>query len=166
MAGSMSVTVRDGRLDRFTLLSRLLGLIDIKSWLTARIPDPTRAGLPFEVILGDFEGRGGVFWTENFIVHGPVMDIAAKGSIDVDRNLLDMEVGMFPFRTVNWLIEMVPIVGWHVAGGTEGLLAAYVQVSGPLSDPKVVPKPITSVTEFVKKFLAMPINVIRPKTVK
>jgi hypothetical protein len=166
LTGKMSLTVRDGRLNRFVLLSRLLGLIDLKSWLTANFPDPRVAGLPFEVMLADLNGEGGVFWTENFLVHGPVMDIAAKGSVDLGRDTLDMEVGMYPFRTVNWLIDKVPVIGANVAGGTDHLVAGYFQVRGPYMNPSVTPKPITSVAEFVKKTLGIPINIIRPQTIK
>ena len=46
------------------------------------------------------------------------------------------------------------------------LVAAYFQVSGPISDPTVVPKPITSAAAFFKKFFSIPVNVVRPKTIK
>ena len=39
-------------------------------------------------------------------------------------------------------------------------------VTGPVSDPTIMPKPITSVAEFVKKTLGMPINIISPNTIK
>jgi hypothetical protein len=39
-------------------------------------------------------------------------------------------------------------------------------VSGPVSNPSIVPSPITSVAEFIKKTLGMPINIIRPNTIK
>jgi len=46
------------------------------------------------------------------------------------------------------------------------LVAAYFHVKGPVSDPSILPKPITSVANFVKKTLGMPINIIRPNTIK
>ncbi|MGH7863448.1 MAG: AsmA-like C-terminal domain-containing protein [Candidatus Binataceae bacterium] len=166
LAGTASLTTRNGRLNRFTLLSRLLEFIDLKSWLTARFPDPRLAGLPFELVLADFTGARGLFWTENFLLHGPAMEISAIGSLDIGNSELNMEVGMSPFRTVNWLIEQVPLVGSNVAEGTGHLVAAYFQVSGPISDPTVMPKPITSAAAFFKKFFSIPINVVRPKTIK
>jgi len=166
LAGTASITARDGRLNRFTLLSRMLELVDLKSWLTARFPDPRLAGLPFDLVLADLKGNRGTFWTDNFLLHGPAMEISALGSIDIGDSKLNLEIGMSPFRTVNWLIEQVPIIGSNVAAGSGHLVAAYFQVSGPISDPTVVPKPITSVAAFFKKFFSIPVNVVRPKTIK
>lgn len=166
LAGTASITARDGRLNRLTLLSRMLEFVDLKSWLTARFPDPRLAGLPFDLVLADLKGNRGNFWTDNFLLHGPAMEISALGSIDIGDSKLNMEIGMSPFRTVNWLIEQVPLIGSNVAEGTGHLVAAYFQVSGPISDPTVVPKPITSAAAFFKKFFSIPVNVVRPKTIK
>jgi hypothetical protein len=166
LAGSFSVTVRDGTLNKFTLLSRLLSFLDIKNWLSAQIPDPRIHGVPFKLILADFKGREGLFNTDNFVLQGPVMDITATGTIHFGDGTLDMQIGMFPFDTVDWVLNKIPIIGERIGSGTGKLVAAYFQVKGPVSDPSIMPKPITSVAEFVKKTLGMPINIIRPNTIK
>jgi AsmA-like C-terminal region len=166
LAGTASVGVRDGKIERMTLLSRLLGFINLKSWLTANFPDPTTTGLPFDQAAGKFKGEGGNFYTDDFLLQGPVMDITATGSVEVGTGNLDMDVGMFPFSTVNWLLGKIPLIGENVAGGTGNLLAGYFHVHGPVSDPSITPRPITSVAEFVKKTLGLPINILRPNTIK
>ena len=166
LAGDMTITVRDGTLNKFTLLSRLLSFIDIKNWLSAQIPDPRINGVPFKTIFTDFKGKGGLFYTDNFALKGPVMDITASGSIQFGTGTIDMEVGMFPFDTVDWVLNHIPLIGERIGTGTGKLVAAYFHVKGPLSDPSIVPKPITSVANFVKKTLGMPINIIRPNTIK
>jgi hypothetical protein len=77
-----------------------------------------------------------------------------------------MQIGMYPFDTVDWVLNKIPLIGERIGAGTGKLVAAYFQVSGPVSDPSIFPKPITSVAEFVKKTLGMPINIIRPNTIK
>lgn len=166
LAGDMSVTVRDGTLNKFTLLSRLLSFVDIKNWLSAQIPDPRVNGVPFKSIITDFKGRDGLFYTDNFVLQGPVMDITASGSLQFDASALDMQVGMYPFDTVDWVLNKIPLIGERIGAGTGKLVAAYFQVTGPVGDPSITPKPITSVAEFVKRTLGMPINIIRPNTIK
>jgi hypothetical protein len=166
LAGDMTITVRDGTLNKFTLLSRLLSFIDVKNWLSAQIPDPRIAGVPFKTIFTDFKGNGGLFYTDNFALKGPVMDITASGSVQFGAGTLDMDVGVFPFDTVDWVLNHIPLIGDRLGAGTGKLVAAYFHVKGPVSDPSIVPKPITSVAEFVKKTLGMPINIIRPNTIK
>jgi hypothetical protein len=166
LAGDMTITVRDGTLNKFTLLSRLLSFLDIKNWLSAHIPDPRVSGVPFKTLFTDFKGKGGLFYTDNFAMKGPVMDITASGSIQFGADTLDMQVGMFPFDTVDWVLNHIPVIGTRIGEGTGKLVAAYFHVSGPVSNPSIVPSPITSVAEFIKKTLGMPINIIRPNTIK
>lgn len=166
MRGRASVKIRDGNLDRFTLFSRLLALIDLKSWLTAQVPDPRVVGIPFRTLTADFKGKDGIFHTENLVLEGPVMDIVANGNFNLDQSTMAMKIGLIPFSTVNWLISNIPLVGQNIAEGTGSLLAAYFNVRGPITDPTVTPAPITSVAELVKKTLGLPINIIRPNTVR
>ncbi len=166
LAGTAILKLRDGNLDRFTLLSRLLELIDLRSWLTANVPDPRTSGLKFRTVTADFKGNDGVFYTDDVFLEGPVIDIVASGNLNVDQSTLDMKVGMIPFNTVNWLLSEVPIVGKNVAGGTKSIISAYFNVRGPISDPSVTPAPITSVAELLKKILGLPINLIKPDTIK
>jgi AsmA-like C-terminal region len=166
MEGKASLKIRDGNLNRFTLLSRLLGFINLKSWLTANVPDPRVVGIPFRVMSATFEGKAGVFHTDDLVVDGPVMDMVAEGDVDVGQSVLAMNIGMVPLTTVSWLLSNIPLVGKNVAGGTGNLLAAYFNVSGPIDDPTVTPAPITSVEKLVTKVLGLPINIIRPNTIK
>jgi len=166
LAGDISMTARDGTLNKFSLFSKLLGYIDIKNWLTANIPDPRSNGIPFDTMMGDFKGKSGEFYTDNFVLKGKVMDITASGVVRFGEGTVDLQVGMFPFDTVDWVLNNIPLIGSRIGAGTGKLVAAYFQVSGPVSDPSITPKPITSVTEFVMKTLGMPINLIRPNTIK
>jgi hypothetical protein len=166
MAGTAIMKLRDGNLDRFTLLSRLLELIDLRSWITAKVPDPRVSGIQFRTVTADFKGSDGVFYTDDLLLDGPVIDIVASGNVNVDQSNLDMKIGMIPFNTVNWVLSGIPLVGKNVAGGTKSIISAYFNVRGPISDPSVTPAPITSVAELLKKTLGLPINLIRPDTIK
>jgi len=164
LAGKLSVVVKDGRVERFTLLSRILGLIDLKNWLSAQVPDPRKTGLPFRLLNAPFAGQGGKLYTEDLLLDGPVMDIMGAGSVDVGDSSVAMEVGVLPFQTVNWLLEKIPLIGGGLS--KTSILAGYFHVHGKLSDPTVTVMPITSATELIKKTLGFPINLIRPNTVR
>jgi hypothetical protein len=99
-------------------------------------------------------------------LHGPVLLISAKGNINFGDDTLNTEVSVVPFQSYNWLLTKIPLVGSHIAGGTNDLVAAYFHVHGPITNPKVAPKPITSVAAFVAKMLSLPINIIRPNTIR
>jgi uncharacterized protein YhdP len=166
LAGTVNIDARDGVLNRFKVLARILSLIDLKSWLTAQLPNPLVSGLPFKTLSGTMKGTRGDFYTDNVRLEGPLMDISSKGQVNFGDGRIDLEVGLFPFQTANWIVHHIPIVGTHLANGTKGLVAAYFRVHGPFRDPTVTPKPITSTAEFVKKMLGLPINIIAPDTIK
>ncbi|HUY26347.1 MAG TPA: AsmA-like C-terminal domain-containing protein [Candidatus Binataceae bacterium] len=166
LAGKISLTMRNGTINRFTVISRMLALIDLKSWITAKFPDPTVSGLPFDAIFVDLKGVRGEFWNEQFVIQGSVMTITGAGSINFGDSTMNMSFALYPFGTVNWLVSKIPVIGGNVASGTSELLAAYMHVYGPIDNPSIMPMPIHTVTEFVKKTLAIPINIIRPNTIK
>jgi|GEM_PF-3135852 hypothetical protein len=166
LAGDFSVQVRDGLLKRFTLLSRMLSLVDISAWLNARVPDPRVAGVPFQSITANFKGSEGLFATDDFLLDGPVMKITAVGKLYLVDSTLDMQVGMRPFQLLDTVFSKIPLIGQRLAASQSGIVAAYFHVTGPVANPKVVPAPITSISKLLIGTLAIPINLIRPGTVR
>jgi len=71
----------DGVLHKFALLSRILGFVDLKTWLSAKVPDPRVNGVPFQTLKADFKGRDGDFYSDDLLLRGPVMNISALGHI-------------------------------------------------------------------------------------
>jgi hypothetical protein len=159
LAGTVSFEVSDGVLHKFTLLSRILGLIDLKTWLSAKLPDPLIRGVPFQTLKADFKGRAGDFYCDDLLLRGPVMNISALGHIRLRDGNVDMQIGMVPFKTVNWLVAKVPLIGSGLS--SNHFVAAYFHVTGPLSNPHVVPKPITSAAYFLTNVLKLPLNIIK-----
>jgi hypothetical protein len=164
--GTAAVEVLKGTLNRFALVTRVLSFVDLKNWLTAHLPDPRVSGIPFDTLTASLKGANGVFDTRDLRLSGPVMEITARGNVNLSDSTMDMEISLIPFDTVNWLVRKIPIIGRNLSGGSRDLIAAYFQVSGPIGDPSVSPKPITSVAEFVAKTLSLPINLIAPNTIK
>jgi hypothetical protein len=159
LAGTVSIEVTDGVLHKFALLSRILGFVDLKTWLSVKVPDPRVNGVPFQTLTADFKGRDGDFYSDNLLLRGPVMNISALGHMRLGDGNVDMQVGMVPFKTVNWLVAKVPIIGGGLS--TDHFVAAYFHVTGPLSNPHVVPQPITSMAYFLTNVLKVPLNIIK-----
>jgi len=166
LEGDIALQVHRGTLNRFALVARIMSFIDLKNWLTAHLPDANATGIPFTSITAGFKGNAGDFTTRDLHLSGPVMHIKATGDVRLSNSTVNMEVSVIPFDTMNWLVEHIPIIGYNLAAGSKGLVAAYFDVRGPISNPSVVPKPITSFAEFVAKTLSIPINVIVPNTIK
>ncbi|HTY56382.1 MAG TPA: AsmA-like C-terminal domain-containing protein [Candidatus Binataceae bacterium] len=166
MAGTMRLDATHGVLRRFRLLSRVLSFIDLSRWLTARIPDPNVNGLPFDNLTATFAGKEGLFYTQDLLLTGPAMTISAVGDVNLVRSTLNMQLGLRPFSTVEKVVGAIPILGRGIADQHNSILAAYFNVRGPIRDPSVTPAPVTSIAAIIKRTLGLPINIIRPNTIK
>jgi hypothetical protein len=166
LTGSLSATVKNGVLLKFKLLSRMLSLVDISEWLNANIPDPRVKGVPFRTMTARFFGEQGKFETTDFMLDGPVMKITAAGKIDLAQSGMNMMIGMRPFQLLDTVFNKIPLIGPRLAQSQSGIVAAYFHVQGPISDPTVMPAPITSISHLLIKTLAIPINLLVPETVK
>jgi hypothetical protein len=166
LAGTVSISMADGTLNRFTLMKRILSLVNLKNYLTAQFPDPRKSGVPFKTLDADFRGVRGSFYTDNLRLNGPVMDITARGNIDFADDTIDMEIDLLALQTVNWLINNIPLIGKNLGGATKHLVGAYFQVRGPTAHPSIWPKPLTSVAQFVFRTLTLPINIVAPNTIE
>ena len=78
---------------------RILGFVDLKTWLSAKVPDPRVSGVPFQTLTADFKGRDGDFYSDDLLLRGPVMNISALGHMRLGDGNVDMQVGMVPFKT-------------------------------------------------------------------
>ncbi|HEY2662766.1 MAG TPA: AsmA-like C-terminal region-containing protein [Candidatus Binataceae bacterium] len=166
LSGNGSFVLHDGVVKRLRLLSRMLATIDLTTWLTANIPDPRVAGVPYRTLVGSFAGSEGDFYTGDIVLNGPAMGITSNGSVNVGRKTLDIHVGMYPFSTMDKVIGFIPIIGKLLAPPETGLFGAYFRVYGPVANPTIVPSPIRSVSEILKRTLGLPINIFRPDTIK
>jgi hypothetical protein len=166
LSGNGSFVMHDGVVKRLKLLSRMLATIDLTSWLTANVPDPRISGVPFKVLSGSLAGSEGAFYTGDVVLNGPAMGITSNGNVDVGKKTLDMHFGLYPFSTMDKVLNFIPIIGKNLAPPDNGLLGAYFHVYGPAANPTIVPSPIKSVSEILKKTLGLPINIFRPNTIK
>ncbi len=166
LAGSVAATVQNGVLLKLKILSRMLSLVDVSEWLNANVPDPRVNGVPFKTITASFTGEGGIFRTNDFLLDGPVMKITAFGQVNVAQSALDVTVGMRPFQLLDTVFNKIPLIGSRLAQSQDGIVSAYFHITGPISDPTVLPAPITSISHMLIKTLAIPINILIPETVK
>jgi uncharacterized protein YhdP len=166
LTGSLSAKVEDGVLLKFELLSRMLSLVDVSEWLNANVPDPRVKGVPFKTITARFIGEQGKFETDDFLLDGPVMKITAVGKVNVADSAVNVMIGMRPFQLLDTVFNKIPLIGTRLAQSQSGIVAAYFRVEGPMSNPSVMPAPITSISHILIKTLAIPINLLLPETVK
>jgi uncharacterized protein YhdP len=133
----------------------ILSLQTIPRRLQLDFSDLTEDGYSFDVFEGNFALKKGVVTTDNAHIDGPVAFAAIKGSIDLPRETLDLNLRVAPRITASLPIVATiaggPIVGvavWVASklinAGREKVSGYTYKVSGPFKDPLVQQTSITT----------------------
>lgn len=153
MNGNLNILVSEGKLLRFTVLSKILSLINLPQFFQMDIPDPLSKGMPFESITTDLKIKQGVLTTENFLLKSPAMHMSAVGSIDTVKDTIDLTAGVQILPAITKLIGHIPIAGNIITDDRGTITIAYFQISGDLYNPNVKPKPLKSINSVVRRTL-------------
>jgi hypothetical protein len=93
----------------------------------------------------------------------PAMQLVSQGEIDWAGQKIDFKVVVAPLKTVDWIVQRIPIIG-YVLQGT--LISIPVRVQGDLKDPRIIPlDPSLVGSELVgimKRTLKLPFKLVQP----
>lgn len=128
------VEARDYVLVEATILTKLLTVAS----LTGIVDLLQGEGITFTHLTGDVTLDDGVLSTDLLRAYGPALGLTAKGKLDFDESVADLEGTIVPAYTVNRILGGIPVLGQFLIGGEgEGFLAFIYRISGPLSEPEV-----------------------------
>jgi hypothetical protein len=86
-----------------------------------------------------------------------------QGEVDLTKNEVNLTLLIAPLRTIDKVIDSVPLVG-NIFGGS--LVSIPVQVSGDWNDPTVIPLSPSAVGSkllgHVKRAFQLPLKMIQP----
>jgi len=163
--GAISMDIRQGVIRKHALLSRLFSLLNVSQIFAGRLPDLITHGLPFHKITADGALLKGVIYTDNFFLDGDAMKIVAAGQIDLGQSSIDMDMGVQPLISVDFILNRLPVIGRILTGPDKGFIALYYRVKGSLQDPEMTPVPIQSLGEGVVgifgRLLNTPVDILK-----
>ena len=74
------------------------------------------------------------------------MQLVGQGEIDIPNNKVNLTVLVAPFKTVDYLVSKIPLVG-YVLKGT--LISIPLRITGKLDDPNIITLSPTAVGKGV-----------------
>ena len=161
--GKVKLRAKQGRIHRFSLLGRVLAVINLTEVVRGKIPDLLHEGLAYQRIDINASISKGVIKLEKAVIDGDSLEIAAEGSIDLNDGQTDLIVLVAPLKTVDAIVKHTPIVNTWL-GGT--LISIPVRVTGPFDDPQVTPLSPTAVgsslLNLLKNTVQLPIKLVEP----
>ncbi len=162
--GNFSLEIRNGVLRKFKFLAKVFSLLNVSQILALKLPDMDEEGMPFDRLAGTFLLKEGVLSSEDLFIEGNAMNLSLVGQFNLIQQRLDAVMGVKPLRTVDKIITKIPLAGWLLAGEEKALITAHFSITGPTSDPDVLPVPINSISEkalgIFKRVLGLPGKVV------
>jgi hypothetical protein len=163
LRGNLEFKAQDGQIYYLLWLARVLEFVNLSEVYKGKIPDMKKEGLSYKHVTEIGSLQDGKLIIKEATLDGPTLQMAAQGEVDLAEGKVDLTVLVAPLRTVDRIINLIPLVRYIFAGG---LLSLPVKVSGDLKDPKVTelsPSAIGSeLLGMMKRTLGLPFKVIEP----
>jgi len=163
LSGKLSFTAEKGRIYRFGLLAKLLAILNVTEIYRGQVPDLAGEGFAYHSMSASAKLQGGKIIMEDCNIDGASMGIACKGDIDLAHRELDLIILVAPFKTVDRIVDIIPLIG-RVLGGK--LISIPFRAKGSLEDPDVYPLPPTAVGSgllgILERTLKLPLTIIQP----
>ena len=166
MEGNFKISMKDAKLGKFTVVSKILSLLSFTEMVKLHMPDLLSRGMPLEAVDGRFVMAQGVAHTDDLFMKSPAMNLSAVGDLNFARKEINLIVGVQPLETVGKLLGSIPIAGKILTGENKSITVSYFQVSGPYADASVKPIPVESlsqgVTALINRFYNLPQEILNP----
>jgi hypothetical protein len=163
LGGNLSFTAKDGRIYRLGFLAKILALLNVTEIYRGELPDLTGEGFAYRTMTARAEIKGGKLLMQECSIDGLSMGIACEGNIDFSEKKMDLTVLVAPFKTVDRIVDIIPLVG-HVLGGK--LISFPFKAKGDIKDPVVIPlSPMavgSGVLGIMERTLKLPITIVQP----
>jgi hypothetical protein len=163
--GSLLFISRNGRIYRWTLLSRLFSMLNVIGLFKGNFPDFTQEGFQYNQFVMTGELRDGYLYLNEFVIDGPALKIVGEGRIDISRGEADIVLLLAPLKTVDTVMRHIPVVGRIVTGKSGTFISVPFSVTGPLDNPKVTLLPPEAVGNglwgLLKRTLQTPVELFK-----
>ena len=163
LQGKVDIRAKDGRIYRFPLLSKILSFLNVTELLRGEMPDLNAEGLGYNSIIIQGDIRNGIFVLSEAVIEGTTMQLVGQGEIDLAKKRINLTVLVAPFKTVDYVVSKLPLVG-YVLKGT--LVSIPLRITGTLDDPNIIILSPTAVGKGVlgimTRTLLLPVKIIEP----
>jgi len=161
--GSIKISSENGRLSKLILLSKLFKIINLTDLLS------TYEGSGFQYSELNIEAhiKDDSLILDKAVIIGNGLNLFGEGTIKLDTLETNLTLFIVPFKTLDAVLKMVPIVGRLIGGEKGSILTIPVGVNGKLRDPEVTVLPPQAIGEAAKQLfldtIKMPFELFKPE---
>jgi hypothetical protein len=111
-------------------------------------------GLKFDTLSSGIASAAGAVTFKDGAIDGPSVKLVFSGTVDSRRDDVTMDGTLVPsLYGLNTMAARVPVIG-GLFGGSEGVIAIDFTLRGPIADPNISVKPLSSIAPGVLRRLA------------
>ncbi len=143
--GKITFTSQNGRIYKMTLISRLLSVLNILN-----LPDMTQKGFKYRSFLVEAKVKEGIIHLEKAVIDAENMALIFSGRISPFKNTLDLTCLVAPFKTIDTIIQYIPVVNTILSGR---LVSFPAKATGAITDPVITPLHPSAVGEGLMNLL-------------
>lgn len=161
--GTFTLSAKDGKILKSKSLDKTFDLLNKSENFKGQFPDLDKEIISYK----DLKLRGVIrehkIQIEEGMLDASVMEIIARGYLDLNNETLDFNAFVSPLKTVNRMVRSVPVLG-YVMGGN--LVSIPMKISGKMKDPQITflsPSAIGSATlGLVERIFKLPVKLVEP----
>jgi hypothetical protein len=127
--GSLTFNAANGRIYKWTLLSRLLSVLNI-----LQVADISKEGIGYRTIVIEAQIKDSIVHLKKAVIDADNMALILSGWIDPLNDTMELTCLVAPFKTIDTIIKYIPVVNTML----NGRLAAFpAKAAGSITDPVI-----------------------------
>ena len=163
LSGQVAFASENGILYQEGLVGGVLKVVN----MVRSIKTEKGEGIPYKTFQGKVTIQNGIMTIDELYLDSQVIEVVGQGTVNLDVNHLDIVLLVSPLRTIDRIVEKIPIIS-HILGGS--LLSIPVAITGSLENPNINPVSITNIgaglLRIVGRTLTLPIQLVTPDSNK
>jgi len=140
LKGRLRLRVDKGRIlegGTLTKLLALLSLADLPRMLLGQREDLTGPGLFYDRLQMEGLLNNQHFEIYNLAMRATALDMAGRGSLDLQKNNIDLLMIVHPLQNLDAILNKIPLVRDILGGKSHSLMSKVYHMQGPLEDATI-----------------------------
>ncbi|MCE5274628.1 MAG: AsmA-like C-terminal domain-containing protein [Deltaproteobacteria bacterium] len=151
--GSLALTVRNGEIRRYRLISQIFSLLNIYKIIRAGDIESLSSHFTYNRLSSTFTIRDGIISFDDLALDSNSLQLSAVGTYSMKTKNVDAVLGVQPLESVDKTVSMIPLLGWVLTGDKGKMIIVSMTVKGHIDDPTVQVAPITTISTAVTSTL-------------
>lgn len=140
-----TVEMLDYKVKKTSILMKLISVVSILSTSLDGLTNLfDQDGMSFRKLKCPFSLESNTLSLNNCLAQGPSLNIAAKGTINLNTDQIDVKGTVAAQGLLNTVVKSIPLVGDLLVGRKDqGLIGASYSISGSIDDPEISSNPLS-----------------------